>query len=243
MEFPRDGGEGRVRRQRLAVTVSSCALLSFTIGQTIRGADEATTHPAPDTFKQYCFTCHGKTSPMAGVSLETISGQPVAQNYQTWEKVTTVLSQHRMPPKGMPQPSEELRTAALGWIRSELTAAARKNEGDPGRVTVRRLTSGEYDYAIQDLTGLDLDTGIDASTDSVGGEGFSNFGDVQFMQDSNLQRYLEAAKLVAARPDDLLPRSRQVGLRDVRDRAHQGHLHQKRLPYRVRRRRLPVRPR
>jgi hypothetical protein len=137
---------------------------------------------------------------MAGVSIEQITGQAsVATSYQTWEKVATVLEQHRMPPKGMPQPSEEQRAAAVQWIRSELRAAAKKNEGDPGRITVRRLTSGEYDYAIQDLTGVDMDTGIDASSDSVGGEGFSNFGDVQFMQDANLQRYLEAAKYVAAR--------------------------------------------
>jgi hypothetical protein len=135
---------------------------------------------------------------MAGVSLETIAAQPsVAQSYQTWEKVVAALEQHRMPPKGMPQPSEEQRAAAISWIRAEIHAAARKNEGDPGRITVRRLTSGEYDYVIQDLTGIDMDTGIDASGDSVGGEGFTNFGDVQFMQDANLQRYLEAAKIVA----------------------------------------------
>lgn len=139
------------------------------------------------------------TSPMAGVSIQKIAGESsVAQSYQTWEKVAAMLEQHRMPPKGMPQPSEEQRAAAVAWIRGELAAAARKNEGDPGRITVRRLTSGEYAYAIQDLTGLEIETGIDASTDSVGGEGFSNFGDVQFMQDANLQRYLEAAKLVAA---------------------------------------------
>ncbi|MEK7832259.1 MAG: DUF1587 domain-containing protein, partial [Acidobacteriota bacterium] len=64
-------------------------------------------------------------------------------------------------------------------------------------VTVRRLTSGEYAYAIKDLTGFDLNVGIDSSSDSVGGEGFTNFGDVQFMQDANLERYLGAAKLVA----------------------------------------------
>src|SRR6185295_14765025 len=35
------------------------------------------------------------------------------------------------------------------------------------------------------------------SGDSVGGEGFANFGDVQFVQDANIERYLEAAKAVA----------------------------------------------
>ncbi len=103
-----------------------------------------------------------------------------------------------MPPKGMPQPPEEQRQAAATWVRAELGAYAKKHDGEPGRVTVRRLTSGEYAYSIQDLTGVEVeDTGIDASSDSVGGEGFTNFGDVQFMQDQNLERYLEAAKRVA----------------------------------------------
>ena len=62
---------------------------------------------------------------------------------------------------------------------------------------MRRLTSGEYAYTIADLTGVEIDAGIDSSSDSVGGEGFTNFGDVQFMQDANVERYLEAAKSVA----------------------------------------------
>ena len=102
-----------------------------------------------------------------------------------------------MPPQGMPQPGDAQRQQAVAWIRAELSAYAKKHDGDPGRVTVRRLTSGEYAYAIHDLTGIDLDAGIDAASDSVGGEGFTSFGDVQFMQDANLERYLGAAKIVA----------------------------------------------
>ena len=60
-------------------------------------------------------------------------------------------------------------------------------------MTVRRLTSAEYAYAIRDLTGVDIKVGIDSSSDSVGGEGFANFGDVQFVQDASVERYLEAA--------------------------------------------------
>ena len=85
-------------------------------------------------------------------------------------------------------------------------------------MTVRRLTSGEYAYAIRDLTGIDIKTGIDASSDSVGGEGFTNFGDVQTVQDANLERYLEAAKTVAdhamigAGPLEFGPDTGQTGL-------------------------------
>ena len=121
------------------------------------------------------------------------------------------------------------------------TPYAKKHDGDPGRVTVRRLTSGEYAYAIQDLTGIDPETGIDAASDSVGGEGFTNFGDVQFMQDANLERYLEAAKIVAnhavigAGPLEFYHRSRQDRLRTFRHHPHQEYLRHLRLPHRLRR--------
>ena len=135
---------------------------------------------------------------MAGVSLQQLTSQSsVGESFQTWEKVAAALEQNRMPPKGMPQPDDTQRRQAIAWIRAELTAYAKKHDGDPGRVTVRRLTSGEYAYAIHDLTGIDPELGIDAASDSVGGEGFTSFGDVQFMQDSNLERYLAAAKIVA----------------------------------------------
>ena len=101
-----------------------------------------------------------------------------------------------MPPKKMPQPSDEERSRAVTWIRAKLDQYIAKNAGDPGRITVRRLTSGEYAYTIRDLTGLDLKFD-EFGTDSVGGEGFTNFGDVQFMADANLERYLEGAKKIA----------------------------------------------
>ncbi|MCU1257967.1 MAG: hypothetical protein JWO80_852 [Bryobacterales bacterium] len=154
--------------------------------------------PAPKSvFEQYCFQCHGKGAGVAGISLFKLTSSPVGEGFQAWQKVATVLEQNRMPPKGLPQPSEEQRHLAITWVRSELTSFANKNAGDPGRVTVRRLTSGEYGYAIRDLTGVDLDIGRDFANDSVGGEGFMNFGDVQFMQDASLERYLETAKLIA----------------------------------------------
>ncbi len=153
---------------------------------------------APATLQQYCVACHSGTAAKAGVNLtRLLEPGSVGDHFQTWEKVALVLEQHTMPPKAMPQPSDAERTQAIAWIRGALSAYAKKHDGDPGAVTVRRLTSGEYAYAIQDLTGVALNVGIDASSDAVGGEGFTNFGDVQFMQDANLERYLAAAKTVA----------------------------------------------
>jgi Protein of unknown function (DUF1592)/Protein of unknown function (DUF1588)/Protein of unknown function (DUF1587)/Protein of unknown function (DUF1585)/Protein of unknown function (DUF1595) len=158
---------------------------------------DARPNPLP-TFKQYCFQCHGNAGSMAGVNLEQMTSQgSISESFKQWRNVAVVLEQKSMPPEMMPQPAEEERRAAISWIRAELDRYAKKHAGDPGRVTVRRLTSGEYGYSIQDLTGLDLKVEHDLVADEVGGEGFSNFGDVQFIQDAGMERYLEAAKRVA----------------------------------------------
>ena len=175
----------------------SGALFAVFVGSALRGAEEPPANPAPLVAK-YCVACHAGATPMGGVNLKELTAQTsVGPSFATWEKVAGVLEEHRMPPKGMPQPSDTERQQAAAWIRTELANYFKKHDGDPGRVTVRRLTSGEYAYVIHDLTGIDPDAGIDAASDSVGGEGFTNFGDVQFMQDANLERYLAAAKIIA----------------------------------------------
>ncbi len=156
----------------------------------------------PDVFKDYCFECHGTDKPKADLSIERLVDQPsatsVGANWNDWERIADMVESGKMPPKEATLfPTDSERAAATTWIRSSLKAYEDKYAGDPGRVTIRRLTSAEYAYAIRDLTGIDIKVGIDASSDSVGGEGFANFGDVQFVQDASVDRYLEAAKLVA----------------------------------------------
>src|SRR5262245_20195515 len=91
---------------------------------------------AAEIFKQYCIQCHGSTTskagPKAGVSLERLSAQGLTgENFRQWEKVEEALEQKTMPPKFMPQPSDAERAQAITWIRAELSAYAKKNDGDP----------------------------------------------------------------------------------------------------------------
>ena len=149
----------------------------------------------PVTFRQYCFQCHGKAA-TGGISFEKL--MPMGEQFQQWEKVADAIESKHMPPPNLPQPSDEERRVATQWIRTKLNEIASRNAGDPGRVALRRLTSGEYAYTVKDLTNLDIDTENDFVPDSVGGEGFTNFGDVQFMADASLERYLQAAKKIAS---------------------------------------------
>lgn len=158
----------------------------------------AETSPVPTaTLQQYCFSCHGKAK-AGGLNLQELSAQfSPGEQFHHWERVAQVLEEKRMPPAKLPQPSEADRLQTASWIRARLKEYATQHDGDPGRVTMRRLTSGEYAYTIQDLTGIDYKIDGDFVSDSAGGEGFTNFGDVQFMQDASLERYLEEAKRVA----------------------------------------------
>jgi mono/diheme cytochrome c family protein len=178
------------------IRLTAALLAGFALA---RGAERGARPPA--LFQKYCFECHdsSKSKPGGGINLERLLAAPtVGAQAETWDKVAEMLETSEMPPSDATLfPADAERTAAAAWVRGTLNTYEREHGGEPGRVTVRRLTSGEYAYAIRDLTGLDLDTGIDASSDSVGGEGFTNFGDVQFVQDQSVEHYLEAAKRVA----------------------------------------------
>jgi hypothetical protein len=151
------------------------------------------------TLTKYCTPCHGALHPEAGLSIETLmKDNSVGARAQDWEDIAERLETRKMPPEEAKAfPTDEERAAAVSWIRSTLKAYSQAHAGDPGQVTVRRLTNAEYQYAVRDLTGIDIRVGLDTSNDAVGGEGFLNFGDVQFVHDSSLERYLEAAKIVA----------------------------------------------
>lgn len=149
--------------------------------------------------RQFCTDCHGAESPEAHLNLEELSARPrFATQFRVWEKVIQRLNDCRMPPPSAPQPSASQRKELIETIASGLDAYILQHAGDPGRVVIRQLTSAEYAYSIEDLTGLGLISPQDFVSDAVGGAGFTNSGDSQFLQDATLERYLEAAKKVAA---------------------------------------------
>ena len=165
----------------------------------LQGAEVGASGAPPALLKQYCQGCHGKAA-MAGINLEKLAAAPMTDSaFPQWKKIASVLEDKRMPPAKMPQPSDADRMATAQWVRASLKTYAGRNAGEPGSVTVRRLTSAEYGYTVHDLTGLDLDFNSEFAGDAVGGEGFSNFGDVQFSSDQNLERYMESAKQIADR--------------------------------------------
>ena len=144
-----------------------------------------------------CIDCHSGRDAEARLDLQAILAQPLERNFAQWRSVVREVSEQRMPPVDSATLAAESRANLARALTTAINATAQKYASDPGPSVVRRLTSAEYDYCIEDLTGLQLRLGEQFVSDGVGGSGFTNSSAAQFMQDATLERYLEAAKRVA----------------------------------------------
>ena len=149
-----------------------------------------------------CGKCHGKTPTDNDLDLTSFdSAQAILARPKTLINIAERVRGGDMPPKDAPQPGQAERKRLLGWITAALDAEAAARAGDPGPVTLRRLSNTEYDNAVRDLTGVDMrpTRAREFPVDSVGGEGFANVGDAMPVTPELVERYHRAARDVAAR--------------------------------------------
>ncbi len=181
---------------------------------------------------QHCYDCHGGKKTKGGVDLKRLDGDPlVGKEFDLWSKVKDSVGAGDMPPE-----EHHMQLAApqkqqfMAWLGRSLEAAVQENAGDPGIVTIRRLTNAEYSRTIRELTGHDYGLADDFAPDGGGGEGFTNIGDVLFVSPSQLEKYLAASRKLADHAT-ILPgggiefREQRVGLRgpvQIRAQAEQA---------------------
>lgn len=149
--------------------------------------------------RRYCVECHSSEKQKGDIDLEVMltPGQ-FARFFREWEMVVEQLNAGDMPPSKADQPSANERTGMIEAVRREIKRLSTQQSGDPGEVLLRRLTQAEYLNSVQDLTGIRFDLRRLLPDDALGGEGFANTGEVQFTQNSTIERYLEVAHKVAS---------------------------------------------
>jgi mono/diheme cytochrome c family protein len=146
----------------------------------------------------YCAACHSGGAAAAGLDLKSYSTTAsVIADFTRWNLAVGRLAAGEMPPKGAPQPPASDRESVIGWIRSVRAHEIRGNAGDPGRVPARRLSNAEYNYTIRDLTGVDLRPAREFPVDPANTEGFDNSGESLTMSPALVDKYLQAARMVA----------------------------------------------
>ncbi len=148
--------------------------------------------------ERHCFECHGGEKLKGGVSLKGIAVDVKSvEAFALWEKVRETVAKGEMPPaKSKPLPAGD-QQRLLDWVSVWLETAAAVHAGDPGPVTMRRLTRVEYENTLRDLTGRSLGLATGLPADAGGGEGFANTGDTLFVSASALDACFAVARKLA----------------------------------------------
>lgn len=169
------------------------------LGQSRRicNADDFVGNVSP-FLETYCVECHNGQVHKGDLDLTRYTtDRDITGAFRRWLNVVEFVKNGEMPPQDSKQPSLEERNALIASVERILLTEAAKNAGDPGIVLPRRLSNTEYDAAIRDLTGVEIQATRDFPTDPAGGEGFNNTGEALGTSPNLVKKYLAAAQLVS----------------------------------------------
>jgi len=140
--------------------------------------------------------CHNQRAKTAGLMLDKMDLNHIADGAEVWEKVVRKLRGGMMPPVGMPRPDKPATEGFISWLEASLDRAAAANP-NPGRDPLHRLNRAEYANAIHELLALDIDvTSLLPADDEA--NGFDNIADVLKVSPSLLEQYLGASRQIAS---------------------------------------------
>jgi hypothetical protein len=188
------------RRQNLLIGVWSAMLLgSVHAARAPQDPAAAASQPADHRalLNRYCVTCHNQRLKTGGLALDTLDVANASANADVWEKVIQKLRLQTMPPTGLPRPDRATYDALAAAIETTIDRAAAARP-DPGRTdAVHRLNRAEYQNAVRDLLGVEIDVSSLLPADDADQHGFDNIASVLSVSPTLLERYLHAGRKIA----------------------------------------------
>ncbi|MEM9586468.1 MAG: DUF1592 domain-containing protein [Planctomycetota bacterium] len=147
-----------------------------------------------------CLDCHSGEDAESGFQLDELAlGEALRRDpalaRRSWEKLLRRVRSRQMPPADAERPSEDDYRSAVAALEQSLDHAAKLDPGFASPDTLRRLTRTEYQHAVHDLLGVDVDVSEWLPADEVS-HGFDNIT-VGELSPTLLNRYLSAAAKVA----------------------------------------------
>jgi cytochrome c5 len=145
---------------------------------------------------RYCVGCHSDRLKTADLSLQAVDVDNIGRDAAVWEKVLRKLRAGAMPPVGRPRPDAVGYAHLTSRLESELDRLAAENP-NPGRTaSFHRLNRIEYQNAIRDVLGLEIDIAAMLPGDDAA-FGFDNIGEMLTVSPDLLDRYLSAANKIS----------------------------------------------
>ncbi|MEX2152653.1 MAG: DUF1592 domain-containing protein [Gemmatimonadaceae bacterium] len=143
--------------------------------------------------QRYCQNCHNQKQLKGNLSLEGFNVDSAKAHLATSEKMIRKLRAQIMPPPGARRPGGDTLLALVETLESTIDRGARPN---PGARTFQRLNRAEYERAVRDLLGVEVQAGEWLPLDTKSAN-FDNIADAQALSPTLLEAYLNAAGAVS----------------------------------------------
>ena len=148
-----------------------------------------------EVIEEYCVRCHSDRRLRGNMSLEHFDAGDPLTSPDLAEKIIHKLRAGMMPPSGSARPPADTLALLAKTLETTLDEAGRRNP-NPGYRTFQRLNRAEYQAAVRDLFGLDVDASAFLPTETMSGN-FDNIADVQLLSATLMEGYMRAAAFVA----------------------------------------------
>jgi mono/diheme cytochrome c family protein len=158
------------------------------------GVVQAGATPQSALVDQFCLGCHNDRAKQGGLVLSGLDLN-APENAEIAEKVLRKLRGGLMPPAGMKRPDNQAVATFVSWLEKEIDTAA-GTAAAPGRVPLRRLNRREYQNAVRDLLGLNVDARTLLPDDNIKGN-FDNNSSALQVSPNFVDQYIFAARAVA----------------------------------------------
>jgi mono/diheme cytochrome c family protein len=191
---------------RLGIVRQCCAAVPFALVVFSFAASAATTAklaPPPAgtvaahraLLDRYCVTCHNQKSKTANLTFDTMDLSQVGRDAPVWERAVRKLRGGMMPPPGLPRPDPATVNSFVTFLETSLDRAALASP-NPGTVSLHRLNRAEYQNAMKDILGVNVDAAALLPRDDIS-NGLDNIANVLKVSPSFLDQYIAAAREVS----------------------------------------------
>jgi mono/diheme cytochrome c family protein len=144
---------------------------------------------------QYCATCHSERGKAGGLVLAGFDAASIDKHPDVAERMIRKLRTGMMPPPNARRPDAASIAQFVDALETRMDAAFALNP-NPGWRPFQRLNRAEYQRAIKELLGIDVDVTAFLPPDTIS-KGFDNVADVQAFSPTLMESYLRAASQIS----------------------------------------------
>lgn len=164
--------------------------------------------------KKNCVDCHGPKKAKGKFRVDELNPDLLnGPHINKWIEVYEVISNSEMPPDDEPDYhlKDDARNKFIDWLGEEMNKASQVRRNEKGHSSFRRMAKYEYNYALQDILGLEYNFADLLPTENTSEDGFKNSSELLQMSAMQFESYreigikaLKKAVVTGPKPEEVL---------------------------------------